>query len=289
MNPVPDRKTFIITVLTSLNTLYKNLKEPNTNFAQGVYSCYQKIFKYIPKKKELESYNECTMNDIMDFFAELDQLNYMGSGITVGQVNEMNELKRYIQDYELSQKVKTNSRKTIPDVYQKQVEADFVQDTIDFLANLYNKSDQRTQISKSIRECVEIFWEYDVTWQRKADIATRDTILVLQSKINNIEITREYELSEIGKQLRLLRLYINNWFHYAFQKSTPDIDTRDINASDNNTTDINTRVKELEEEVQELRTKVEALVLQHPPETLLFDKPPLLERSVLLRQLARHT
>ena len=276
MNPVPDRKTFIITVLTSLNTLYKNLKEPNTNFAHGVFSCYQKMYRYIPKKKELESYNEFTMNDILDFFVELDQLNYMGSGMTVGQVNEMNDLKRYIQDYELSQKVKTNSRKTIPDVYQEQVESDFIKDTIDFLANLYNRSDQRTQISKSIRECVEIFWEYDVTWQRK-DIATRDTIRELQSKLNEIQITREDEFSEIGKQLRLLKLYIKNWFYYEHNSAAPQNSTPDINTSDN-TTDINARVKQLEDEVQELRTKVQGLLFEHPPH---------LERQVLLRQLAR--
>lgn len=283
MNPIPNRKKFITTFVSSLVNLYKNLKYPDSDFAKGVYSCHQKIYKYVVN----ESYNECTMNDILDIYNQLCKLEYSGSGIFGNQVQEMEDLKRYIQDYELSQKVKTNSRKSIPDVYQKQVESDFINDTIDFLANLYNRSDQRTQISKSIRECVEIFWEYDVTWQRK-DIATRDTIRELQSKLNEIQMTREDEFSEIGKQLRLFKLYIKNWFYYEHNSASPQNSTPDIKTSDN-TTDINARVKQLEEEVQELRTKVEALLFEHPPETLLFEKPPPLERSVLLGQLARHT
>ena len=277
MHPVPDRKEFITTVLTSLKIIFDNLQYKNTDFAQGVRSCHATLMQYIRSQPA-----ESTLNDIVDCLSKLDKLNYMGSGITGDYVKEMNDLKRYMKDYELSQKVQTYSRKAIPDVYRKQDEADFVQDTIDFLANLYNKSDQRTQISKSIRECVEMFWEYDVTWQRKADIATRDTISVLQSKINKIEITREYESSEIGRQLRLLKLYIHNWFHYEFQKSTPDINTSDNNTSDNNTTDINTRVKKIEEQVKELTTNVQKLLSEYPP---------MLERSsaALLRQLARHT
>lgn len=278
MNPVPDRQTFITMVVSSLKKIHDNLQYKNTDFAEGVRSCHATLIKYLRSQS-----HECTLNDIVDCFSKLNKLDYAGAGLLNGQVNEMNELKRYMQDYELSQMVKTNNRKKIPDVYQKQVEGDFVQDTIDFLANLYNKSDQRTQISKSIRECVEIFWEYDVTWQRKADIATRDTILKLKSKINEIEITREYEASEIGIQLRLLKLYIYNWFHYEFQKSTPNIDTQDINTSDNNATDINKRVKQLEEEVQELRSQVQALTIDFSREHL-----PRLERTTLLKQLARH-
>ena len=81
----------------------------------------------------------------------------------------------------------------------------------------------------------------------------------------------------------------NDQIHNLLTVLIQDIEIFFVTWSGDDDVNVNARVEKLEEEVQELRTKVEALVLQHPPETLLFEKPPLLERSVLLGQLARHT
>ena len=261
MHPVPDRKEFITTVLTSLKIIFDNLQYKNTDFAQGVRSCHATLMQYIRSQPA-----ESTLNDIVDCLSKLDKLNYMGSGITGDYVKEMNDLKRYMKDYELSQKVQTNSRKAIPDVYRKQDEADFVQDTIDFLANLYNKSDQRTQISKSIRECVEIFWEYNVTWKRIQRDATLDDIHNLLTKMVEIRTEMGFEHSPIGSNFASLKRYLTEWFRFNKKPaSTPDIPTR---------------VQELEKEVQELRRQIQELLFHHPAP---------LQRQALLKQLARCT
>ena len=267
MNPVPDRKTFLTTVVRSLTTVFNHLEFQNTNFAGGLKSCHGNLMKYLGQDPK-----PCTLNDIVDCFSDLDKLNYFGAGLSSEQVNLMNAVREYMQDYELSQQVQTNSRKAIPTEYTKQDEGEFIKDTIDFLANLYNISDQRTPISKSIRECVEIFWEYDVTWQRKREIATRDTIQGLHTKLKTIQITRDDELTKTGQQLRLLILFITNWFYYEVESVKPQKSTSDINA----------RVETLEKEIEELRKLVQDVLLNNP---LLH--PPTLERNALLQQLAR--
>lgn len=282
MNPVPDRKTFITTVVRSLAQVYNHLQSKNTHFAEGLKSCHTNIVKYLGLYPE-----PCTLNDIVDCFEDLNKLNYFGADLSGEQVNLMNDVKEYMQEYELSQKVQTKSRKVIPTEYTKQDEGEFIKDTIDFLANLYNISDQRTPISKSIRECVEIFWEYDVTWQRKQEIATRDTIQELQTNLLKIKVTDGYEHTPTGKQLRLLILYIKNWFFYEVESVKPQ----------KSTSDINTRVETLEKEVEELRAQLNRVLILYAPELARDDKrllklvsmehKPTLERNALLQQLAR--
>ena len=274
MHPVPNRRKFLVTVSNSLINLYNNLQHKNTVFSDGVADCIQKLKSYIQQKKD-----ECTLNDILNIYNQLAKLEYIGSGISGTQVREIDNLKEYMKDYELSQIIETNIRKSIPNVYTKQDEGAFIEDTIAFLASLYNMSDQRTQISKSIRECAEIFWEYNVTWQRKPEIATRDTIRELQTKLKEIQITRDDEISATGQQLRLLILYIHNWFYYE-QKSDLTQKSQNSDVTQKSITDINAKVEELQNEVRALRRLVDELLLQ---------RIPTMKTEVLLHQLARHT
>jgi hypothetical protein len=171
-----------------------------------------------------------------------------------------------MRQYIHSQKIDTTN-KEIPKKYIEQDENDFIKDTMDFLGMLYNMTQKTTKFSKSIRECVEIFWEYNVTWKRIQRDDTLDDMQNLLDKMGKIYLTRDDDLSDVGKKFTDLRRYLADWFYFKknpTSKSTPDM---------------NTRVEELEQQVKELQALVQDLILQHPPE---------LKRQALLKQLARH-
>ena len=72
-------------------------------------------------------------------------------------------MEKYIEYFE-SQTIDTNN-KTIPVEYTEQDKMDFIKDMMKFLASLYNMTDKRSEFSRKILKCVEIFLEFNVTWQ----------------------------------------------------------------------------------------------------------------------------
>jgi hypothetical protein len=271
MNPVPKRNKFISTVGNVLLDLYFS-KLKDDNFFRVVQSNVKKMYnvslivdtgknEYIPKDVEW------TLDDIREIYTSLERVEPYGE--TTELVMLVRELREYIQSYMSSQVIFTVNKK-IDERYQAQDQDDFIEHTIDYMGKLYNLTDKRTAFSKAIRLCIEIFWIYNVRWQRASQTTTLDDIKKLRTMLDTIP---EHDNAlQTGQELNKIIRYI-------------DVNLQQLHR----TPDINTRVNQLEEEVQELRTKVEALVLQHPPETLLFEKAPILERSVLLGQLARHT
>jgi uncharacterized protein YjaG (DUF416 family) len=263
MNPVPDRHTFIATVNNVLlSDFYEKLKEKGytqTTFFHTIEDCLFELYESKKPKNEFDV-------DIQLIHSKIASLNDIGYGLDVSQVHTLHDLKTYLREYIHSQKIYTNT-KQIPPKYTEQDEKDFIEDAMDFLGTLYNMSHKTTKLSKSIRECVEIFWEYNVTWKRIQRDATLGDMQNLRDKMGKIYLTRDDDLSDVGKKFTDLRRYLTDWFYFKknpTSKSTPDI---------------NTRVEELEQEVKELRALVRDLTFQHPPE---------LNRQALLKQLARH-
>ena len=267
MNPVPDRHQFIVTVYNVLfSDFYENLKEKGytqTTFFHTIEDCLLELYENKKLKKDFDV-------DIQLIHKKIASLNDIGYGLDVSQVQTLHDLKTYLREYIHSQKIYTNI-KQIPPKYTEQDKKDFIEDAMDFLGTLYNMSHKTTQLSKSIRECVEIFWEYNVTWKRIQRDATLDDMTNVLDKMGRIYLTRDDELSDVGKKFTDLRRYLTDWFYFK-KKPTPKP-----------TPDINTRVEELEKQLQELRSQVRALTNEFSREHL-----PRLERTTLLKQLARH-
>jgi hypothetical protein len=176
-----------------------------------------------------------------------------------------------MKEYIRSQRINTRDT-SIPTEYTEEdytnlKEEDFINDTINFLGILYNMTEEIGNLSAPIRECVEIFWEYNLTWKRIQRDATLDDIKNVLEKMGRFNLFRYDEISDIGKKFVSVRKYLTDWFYFKNkprQKPTPDI---------------NTRVEELEQQVKELQALVKDLIFQNPPE---------LNRHALLKQLARH-
>ena len=267
MNPVPDRHQFIVTVYNVLfKDFYEKLNEKGytqTTFFHTIEDCLFQLYENQKPKKDFDV-------DIQLIHKKIASLNDIGYGLDVSQRQTLHDLKTYLREYIHSQKIYTNI-KQIPLEYIQQDEKDFIKDAMDFLGTLYNMSHKTTQLSKSIRECVEIFWEYNVTWKRIQRDATLDDMQNLHDIMGKIYLTRDDDLSDVGKKFTDLRRYLTDWFYFKknpTSKSTPDI---------------NTRVEELEKQLQELRSQVQALTNEFSREHL-----PRLERTTLLKQLARH-
>lgn len=267
MNPVPDRKTFIRTVRRVIyDDLYDKLENKNTEFYQTIKSCVGLMYDdgfYEGHPVWLSKEKDWTLDDIMEINTKVNSLSTFGAGVDLDQRDEVDFLKDYIRQYIFSQKI-TTSKKAIPHAYKEEVEADFIRNTIDFLGQLYNNTDQRTQFSKSLEECVELFWKYDVTWKRVQTRATREDIDGLLNKLGNIG--KQDVNFKLKQYLDDLMRYITDWL-----KS---------NEKPASTPDITTRVQELEKDVQELRRQIQELSFHHPAP---------LQRQALLKQLARCT
>ena len=267
MNPVPDRKTFIRTVRRVIyDDLYDKLENKNTEFYQTIESCVRLMYDdgfYEGHPAWLSKKKDWTLDDIMEIYTKVNSLSTFGAGLDLDQAHEVDFLRDYIRQYIFSQKI-TTSKKAIPHAYEEEVEADFIRNTIDFLGQLYNNTDKRTQFSKSLEKCVELFWIYDVTWKRVQTSITREDIDGLLKKLGNIG--KQDANSNLKQYLDDLMRYITDWFRF--------------NKKPASTPDITTRVQELEEEVQELRRQIQELSFHHAPS---------LERQALLKQLARCT
>jgi hypothetical protein len=255
MDPVPDRETFMQTVYQVIyDDVYVKLEYENNVFYQNIQSCVKEIQQKINK--------DWTLDDIEYIYFQL------GSGkIDFEYTQTVKDLREYMRKYIASQAIDT-SVKEIPRKYTEQVEADFIHDTIDFLGQQYNKTDKRTAFSKSLRKCVELFWKYNVTWQRVQTSATIADIRLLFQMLGTIVL--QYESFYFQKYLKDIMRYITDWFHFnekssVTQKSAPDLQAR---------------VEELEEKFEELQLQVRELLLE---------RPPPLTRQVLLQQLARCT
>ena len=278
MNPVPDRKTFIRTVRRVIyDDLYDKLENKNTEFYQTIESCVRLMYDdgfYEGHPAWLSKKKDWTLDDIMEIYTKVNSLSTFGAGLHILQRDEVDFLRDYIRQYIFSQKI-TTSKKAIPHAYEEEVEADFIRNTIDFLGQLYNNTDKRTQFSKSLEKCVELFWIYDVTWKRVQTSITREDIDGLLKKLGNIG------KQDANSNLKQLMRYITDWFRFNNKPaSTPDITTRVQELEEEVPPDITTRVQQLEEEVQELRRQVQELSFHHPAP---------LQRHALLKQLARCT
>lgn len=263
MKPVPDRHKFIVTVNDVLfSDFYEKLKGKGytkTTFFHTIEDCLFELYENGQPKQDFDV-------DIQLIHKKIASLNDIGSGLDTGQRNTLHDLTTYLREYIHSQKIDTTN-KQIPIEYIQQDEKDFIEDAMDFLGMLYNMTQKTTAFSRSIRECVQIFWEYDVTWKRIQREATLDDIRNLSDRMLRIKLEMEFEHSPVGQKFTHLKKYLKNWFYFKenpTKKPKPDIDTR---------------VEQLEEEVQALRLYVNDLIIQHPPP---------LNRTTLLKQLARH-
>ena len=277
MNPVPDRHTFIVNVYHVLMDDFfvkMNGQAHKTNFVKVIWDCVLEMYENDKLKKDFDV-------DIQRIYEKIRALSEFGTGMDVTQVHTFHNLKDYMRLYIHSQKIDITNKET-PTKYIEQDEEHFIKDTMDFLGMLYNMTQKTTEFSKSIRECVEIFWEYNVTWKRIQRDVTLDDIQKLKAEMVKIEAKTEmgFEHSPVGHKFVGLKKYLTDWFFYNKKGNfTPVID----DDSQKSTPDINTRVKQLEEQVKELTTNVEKLLSEYPP---------MLERSSatsLLQKLARHT
>lgn len=265
MNPIPNRQMFIQTVGDVLLDLYF-AKLKDDNFFRAVESNVKKMYNVsfivgTGKNEYTLKHVEWTLDDIREIHKSLEHVDPYGE--TTELLMLVRELRQYIQDYMSSQKIPTVNTK-IDEKYKAQNQDDFIEHTIDYMGQLYNLTDKRTAFSKAIRVCIEIFWIYNVTWRRESQTTPLDDIQKLRKMLDTIP-GHDHAL-QTGQELNKIIGYIDS----NIQQLHP-------------TLDINTRVKQLEEEVQELRTKVQKLLSEYPP---------MLERSsaaVLLQQLARHT
>jgi hypothetical protein len=279
MNPVPDRKTFIRTIRKVIyDDLYDTLKDKNTRFYKIIDSCVRLMYEdnwYNGQKAFFSKNKEWPLPDIMEIYTKVKSLGNMGYGLDVNQAHAFSKLQLYMEEYINSQKINTRNI-AIPTQYTEEdyinlKEEDLINDTIDFLGILYNMTEEIGNLSAPIRECVEIFWEYNLTWKRIQRDFTLDDIKNVLGKMARLYMAPYDEASDIGKKFVYVRKYLTDWFYFKNkprQKPTPDI---------------NTRVEELEQQVKELRSQVQALTIDFSREHL-----PRLERSTLLKQLARH-
>ena len=143
---------------------------------------------------------------------------------------------------------------------------------MDFLGMLYNTTEKTSKFWNPIRECVDIFWEIDVTWRRKSKRATLDDIEEMKENLFKIILTQDDELSDTGKKIDSFRRYLHNWIYF---KQNPTKKPRP---------DLNTRVEQLEHEIQELQAQVQVLTNEFSSVHV-----PTLERQSLLQKLARLT
>lgn len=269
MDPIPDRQTFIRTVRHVIyDDLYVKLQYKNTEFYKIIDSCVRLMYKegmHEGQEAWLSIKKDWTLDDIMEIYTKLISLTTLGAGLDVSQYHAVENLKEYMRQYILSQKIHT-SNKSIPRDYTETSEENFIQDTIDFLGQLYNDTDKRTQFSKSLEEYVKLFWKYDRTWKRVQTSATVEDISNLQKKL--LTITRQDADFYSYQKLENIIRYITDWFYFnkkpaVTQKSAPDLQAR---------------VEELEEKFEELQLQVREL---------LRERPPPLTRQVLIQQLAR--
>ena len=275
MNPVPDRKTFIRTVRRVIHDdLYATLKHKNTHFYKIIDVCVRLMYEdgwHDGQKAFLSKNKEWPLPDIKEIYTKVKSLGNMGYGLDVNQAHAFSKVQLYMEEYINSQRINTRNI-AIPTQYTEEdytnlKEGDFINDTIDFLGILYNMTEEIGNLSAPIRECVEIFWEYNLTWKRIQRDATLDDIKNVLDKMGRLNLFRYDEISDIGKKFVSVRKYLTDWFHFKTkptQKPKPDI---------------NTRVEELERQVQQLQDLVKDLTFQHPP---------TLTREELLKQLARH-
>jgi hypothetical protein len=275
MNPVPDRKTFIRTIRRVIHDdLYATLKDKNTHFYTIIDSCVRLMYEdgwHDGQKAFLSKNKEWPLRDVMEIDSKVQSLGNIGFGLDTNQAHALSNLQAYMKEYIHSQKINTRNI-AIPTQYTEEYytnlkQEDFINHTINFLGILYNMTEEIGNLSAPIRECVEIFWEYNLTWKRIQRDATLDDIKNVLDKMGRLNLFRYDEISDIGKKFVSVRKYLTDWFYFKKQ-STPKP-----------TPNINTRVEELEKKVQELQDLVKELTFQHPPE---------LNRQALLKQLARH-
>ncbi len=296
MNPVPDRKTFIRTVRGVIyDDLYATLQHKNTDFYNTIDSCVRLMFEdgwHQGQKAFLSKNKEWPLHDIVQIDNKVQSLNNMGAGLDVVQVHALMDLQTYMKAYIVSQKIVTKNT-AIPTTYKEQDytrinEEDFINNTISFLGMLYNMTGEVGKFSTSIRECVEIFWEYNVTWTRRSNTETLHDIEEMDTKLSSInhQLTREDEFSIIGKNIRQLSKYIVDWFFFNKKGIfTPKNDAD----SKKSTPDINTRVQNLEKQVQELQSQVQALTNDFASRHVPIFHRDTKSASKLLLKLARHT
>ena len=268
MDPVPAEHTFIQNVSRVIfDDFFMELQHKNTAFYQTISDCVKEMYDenqegYTPK---IDS-----NIDILLVYRKLMTLNNIGAGLTALQNFTLSDLTIYMREYINSQKIATTN-KDIPNKYIAQNEDDFIKDTLDFLATLYNMTIDVKKIQNDMRKCVEIFWEHDVTWKRIEKDVTLADIQKLREDLKKIVP----EMNKTGTKLVAckfdsLRTYLTDWFHFTEKDKPIEKPTQDINA----------KVEQLEREIQELRAQVQELLLQNPPK---------LTTQVLLRQLVRHT
>ena len=269
MDPVPDEHTFIQTVRHVIfDDYFMGLQHKHTTFYQIISECVEAMYDQV--QEEYKAKRDSNI-DIMFVYQKLCTLNNIGAGLTNTQIFTLSDLTTYMRQYMRSQKIDSKN-KDIPTEYIEQNEDDFIKDTLDFLATLYNMTIEDKKFRKSIRGCVEIFWEYNVTWKRIQRDVTLDDIRQLSTYMENIKTEMGFEHSPIGKKFDSLTRYLTNWFY--FKDRLPKKPTPDINA----------RVEQLEHEIQELQAQVQALTNEFSSAHV-----PTLERQSLLQKLARLT
>ena len=264
MDPIPDRQTFIRTVRHVIyDDLYVKLKHKNTEFYAIIESCVRLMYKegmHEGQEAWLSIKKDWTLDDIMEINTKLLKLSVYGAGITRDEKDSVEFLIQYMREYIYSQKIHT-SDKSKPREYTETSEVDFIKNTIDYIGQLYNLTDKRTPFSKAIRRCIEIFWTYNVTWQRLSQTTTLADIQKVKQILDTIPADPAVET---GQQLNKIIGYIDLNMT-KFSERTPDLQER---------------IAALEKQVQDLQLLVK---------DLLLERPPPLTRQVLLQQLARCT
>ena len=269
MNPVPNRHNFIKTVH---DVLYADFFLKMENTAANQTKLFDVIQDCLLEMFENDKPKEDSKIDILSICKKISALSEFGAHLDVHQVQTLQLLQNFIREYrQYPHKIDTTN-KTIPTEYVEQDEEHFIQDTMDFLAMLYNTTENKSKFWNPIRECVGIFWEIDVTWRRKSKIATLDDIEEMKENLFKIILTQDDELSDTGKKIDSFRRYLHNWIYF---KKNPTKKPRP---------DLNTRVEQLEHEIQELQAQVQALTNEFSSAHV-----PTLERQSLLQKLARLT
>ena len=214
-----------------------------------------KIMMYKPEDSswKLKEVSELQLSDINKLFAWLYTIPLESVSESEICIASYYDLCSLIASYE--KKIPTGIMES-KDRVTDETEDEFIRSVINSLARLYNETDKNgNKFARCMKKCVEIFWEYGV-WTEKH--CTMQCIYQLHELLRQNPISYASGLTfGVANRFNNLTQYTESWIESQAQKqkSTPK-----------STPDINTRVEELEKEVQELRSQVQALIFNNPPE-----------------------